>query len=103
MAMNKKMKPDGNDFHYKAKKILDIAGWSVRMSPYYNDSFSEKPREIDIIAEKAFPSTVHGMYTGGVIVRLFIECKYIADQTTFWFEKRNATKAKKVVDAMNVF
>ena len=94
---------DGNNFQYKVKKALTDSGWNTRMSPYYNDSFSEKPREIDIIAEKAFPQIDTSFYTGTVIVRLFIECKYISKQTTFWFDKRNLERAKKIVERMRAF
>jgi hypothetical protein len=96
-------KPDGNDFQYKAKKALTGAGWNVRMSPHYNDSFSEKPREIDMIAEKVFLSSHEEFYQGTVIVRLFVECKYIAEQTTFWFEEKDLDKAKEVVDSTRAF
>jgi len=97
------IKPDGNDFQYRVKKTLSDAGWIVRMSPYYNDSFSEKPREIDIIAEKVFPAMERSIYTSAVIVRLFIECKYIAEETTFWFEEKRMDKAMKVVDSLRTF
>lgn len=97
------IKPDGNDFQYKVKKVLVEAGWNVRMSPYYNDSFSEKPREIDIIAEKAFLPVPNSFYTGTIIIRLFIECKYIAEQTIFWFEEKDIEKAKEVVDGTRSF
>jgi len=104
--MDKKVqeiKQDGNDFHYKVKKALTDIGWTVRMSPHYNDSFSEKPREIDIIAEKAFPPVERSVYRGTVIVRLFIECKYTTEQTTFWFDERNLDKAKEVVNETRSF
>ena len=97
------VKPDGNDFHYKAVHALRNAGWTVRVSPHYNDAFSEKPREIDIIAEKAFPSMQGSVYRGAVIVRLFVECKYIAEQTTFHFDNRNIDKAKEVVERTRAF
>ncbi len=103
MKGKKITKPDGNDFQYKVKKALTDAGWVVRMSPYYNDSFSEKPREIDIIAEKEFPPVQNSIYRSTVIVRLFVECKYIAESTTFWFESRNITKAGEVVDSTRSF
>ena len=96
-------RPDGNDFQYKVKKSLENIGWVVRMSPYYNDSFSEKPREIDIIAEKAFNPAPNSIYNCIAIVRLFIECKYIAEQTVFWLQERNLSKAKNVVDATGSF
>ena len=97
------IKPDGNDFHYKVVKFLRGRGWKVKVGPYYNDAFSEKPREIDIVAEKAFPQMSRGIYTSCVIVRLFIECKYIANQTTFWFDERNTDATKKVLQKMRIF
>lgn len=97
------IKPDGNDFQYKVKKALTDVDWNVRMSPYYNDSFSEKPREIDIIAEKVFLPEQNSIYHSTVIVRLFIECKYITEQTIFWFEKKEIEKAERVVDATRSF
>ncbi len=100
---NEIVKLDGNDFQYKVKKALTDAGWNVRMSPHYNDSFSEKPREIDIIAEKIFISSREDFYDGTVIVRMFIECKYITEQTTFHFEQKNLDKAKEVVDSTRAF
>lgn len=97
------VKPDGNDFQYKVKNFLSENGWSVRMSPYYNDAFSEKPREIDIIAEKAFLQTERSIYTGTVIVRLFIECKYVTEQTIFWLENKDIEKTKEVVETTQAF
>ena len=99
----KTIKPDGYDFQYRVKKALEDAAWIVRMSPHYNDSFSEKPREIDIIAEKIFFPAQNSFYNSTVVVRLFVECKYIAEQTTFWFQERNIDKAKRVVDSTHNF
>lgn len=99
----KTIKPDGNDFQYKVKKALEDLGWVVRMSPHYNDSFSEKPREIDIITEKLYAPAQNSVYNSSVIVRLFIECKYVAEQTTFWFQERDSDKAKEVVDSTRSF
>jgi hypothetical protein len=44
----------GNTFHCNVLKYLQDKGWNVLISPYYNDNVSSKPREIDLIAEKAF-------------------------------------------------
>ena len=44
----------GNNFHCKVHNYLVGKNWAVLVSPYYNDNISEKPREIDLIAEKAF-------------------------------------------------
>lgn len=97
------MKPDGNDFQYRVKKSLEELGWIVRMSPHYNDPFSEKPREIDIIAEKLFAPVSNSVYNSTVIVRLFIECKYLVDQTCFWFQERDFDKAGEVIDSTRAF
>lgn len=99
----KDAKPEGNDFQFKVKKVLIEAGWDVRMSPHYNDSFSEKPREIDMIAEKAFLPRSSDFYSSTVIVRLVIECKYVAEDTTFWLDERNINKAKEIVKKSRVF
>lgn len=78
-------------------------GWTVTVSPFYNDTFSQKPREIDIIAEKAFlnQERIGGDIT--IIVRLFIECKYINGVSVFWFDKKNIESAKEIVRATQAF
>jgi hypothetical protein len=80
----------GNNFHYKVVDFLRKNNWYVLVSPYYADNFSDKPREIDIIAEKNFPIfNVHGNLICTINVQLFIECKYIKEETVFWFDNRN--------------
>ncbi len=77
----------GNNFHYKVVNFLRDRGWSVLVSPYYTDNLTDKPREIDIIAEKAFD--VKGWsagWMGTLNVKLFIECKYINSNNVFWFD-----------------
>ena len=44
----------GNSFHSKVVKTLGEEGWNILVSPHYNDPFTNKPREIDIVAEKKF-------------------------------------------------
>ena len=44
----------GNMFHFKVASKLRSLVWSVTLSLFYNHTFSQKPREIDLIAEKAF-------------------------------------------------
>ena len=72
--------------------------WTVLISPYYNDNITDKPREIDIIAEKGFnvmefPS--FRKYLGTLWVRLFIECKYIHKEIAFWFDNKDEESAIK--------
>lgn len=88
----------GNTFHSKVLKYLQEKGWTVLISPYYNDNLSNKPREIDLIAEKAFPikKEIHGR-SETVHVKLFIECKYISQTTVFWFHDKDKQKAEDLV------
>ena len=41
----------GNGFHARVVKLLRNDNWTVLVSPYYSDNFTDKPREIDVIAE----------------------------------------------------
>ena len=88
----------GNTFHCKVLKYLQEKSWTVLISPYYNDNVSSKPREIDLIAEKAFKATdSRGEFIGTVNVKLFIECKYISQKTVFWFHEKDKQKAEYLV------
>ena len=80
----------GNNFHAKVIRYLRKKDWLVLVSPYYNDNITDKPREIDIIAEKAYAiKDPWGERLGQLHVRLFIECKYIGDEIVCWFDKKN--------------
>lgn len=75
----------GNTFHVVVLNALVEREWQVMVSPYYNDQASGKPREIDLIAEKAFPVSSFGHGEVGTIhIQLFIECKFINQPTVFW-------------------
>ena len=83
----------------KVLKYLKEKGWTVLISPYYNDNVSSKPREIDLIAEKAFDvkDNMWGKIIGTVNVKLFVECKYILQNTVFWFHDKDKQKAEELV------
>jgi len=88
----------GNTFHCKVLRYLHEREWGVLVSPYYNDNISGKPREIDLIAEKAFNKMDGGgSILGTVNVKLFIECKYIPQKTVFWFHNKDKQKAEDLV------
>lgn len=93
----------GNNFHYEVANTLRENGWEVTVSQFYNDAFSQKPREIDLIAEKAFSSDHYSSSNTTVIVRLFIECKYINSTTIFWLDNKNIERAKGVVNKTRAF
>src|SRR3989304_1831743 len=88
----------GNTFHCKVLKYLQNKGWTVLISPYYNDNISSKPREIDLIAEKAFGvKDMVDRTLGTVNVKLFVECKYISQKTVFWFHDKNMEQAEEII------
>lgn len=88
----------GNNFHCKVLSYLKEKGWTVLISPYYNDNVSDKPREIDLIAEKAFNVTNgFGSYIGSASIKLFIECKFIPQKIVFWFHNKDRIKAEDLV------
>lgn len=91
----------GNNFHSKVVKFLKETEWDVLVSPYFVDPSTDKPREVDLIAEKLyFVSGRWGNETAGYIrVRLHVECKYIAQTTVFWFGQADIKKARAWVAA----
>jgi len=89
----------GNNFHYQVVKFLREKEWFVSISPYYNDIIGNKPREIDIVADKQFDvkGRAYYGYKGALLVRLFIECKYITNETVFWFDIKDKERAIKKI------
>jgi len=79
----------GNSFHYQVVNFLRTNGWTVLVSPYYNDNLTDKPREIDIVAEKEFDVNFFHSWLGTINAKLFIECKYINNEVVFWFDSVN--------------
>lgn len=87
----------GNTFHSKVLKRLKADGWTVLISPYYHDNVSNKPREIDLIAEKAFSREKHRQFWGTINIKLFIECKYVSQKTVLWFHEKDKQKAEGLI------
>jgi hypothetical protein len=88
----------GNSFHCKVTNYLKEKGWYTLVSPYYMDSATSKPREIDLIAEKNwfYEERFKGKY-GDIIIKLFVECKYISQPNVFWFSNKDFASAKQWV------
>jgi hypothetical protein len=82
----------GNSFHSRVVKLLRDEKWTVLVSPYYSDNFTDKPREIDIISERPFDVEKFG-WMGTANASLFIECKYINTKTIFWFDVKDKIRA----------
>jgi hypothetical protein len=77
---------NGNDFHYQVADFFETKGWSVNRSPYYIDLRTQKSREIDIIAQKKWPVIEKfRQKSAGILVRLFIECKWILPSVSLHF------------------
>lgn len=90
-----------NNFHYQVVDFLRGKGWFVLISPYYNDNITDKPREIDIIAENYYEvkDDISNLGVGTLHTIFFIECKYINKPIAFWFDKKNKDKAiKRITD-----
>lgn len=89
----------GNNFHCQVINFLRAAAWTVLISPYYNDNFTDKPREIDIVAEKEFVvNNNFDQFLGMLNVKLFIECKFINKDIIFWLDEKDKEKANERVE-----
>lgn len=86
---------NGNSFHSRVVKLLREQKWTVIVSPYYSDNFTNKPREIDIIAEKKVDINKFTHDSLGMLnIRLFVECKRINEgDTVFWFDIKDKNRA----------
>ena len=94
----------GNSFHAKVARWLRAKGWHVVVSPYYMDQTQNKAREIDLVAERLWPTAnSFGQRNGDLAVRLFIECKFIPAHSVFWFAEKNQTAAQELVCSGGVF
>ena len=84
----------GNNFHCQVSTYLKEKGWEILISPYYTDNITDKPREVDLIAEKAFRHQYwdHSLSPIDINVQLFIECKYIPSEVVFWFHDMEKSK-----------
>ena len=94
----------GNNFHAKVARWFAADKWQVSVSPYYMDQSQQKARELDLVVEKAFPITgSFGERSGDVIVRLFVECKYVPGYSVFWFTNKNHKAASDLVCSGGIF
>jgi hypothetical protein len=88
----------GNNFHCSVINYFREKGWHTLVSPYYMDSAANKPREIDLVAEKEFPyRNDFARVYGTINVKLYIECKFIPQLNVFWFADKDLTRANDMV------
>lgn len=94
----------GNNFHAKVARWFVDNGWHVVVSPYYMDQTQNKAREIDLIVEKFWPiKDWYGHPAGNIAIRLFVECKFVASHSVFWFADKNRDSASELVCANGLF
>ncbi len=54
------------------------------------DQSQQKARELDLVVEKSIPiNNSFGARQGDIVVRLFVECKYVPRYSVFWFKDKN--------------
>jgi|GEM_PF-3781072 len=87
------IKTSGNNLHIRTAKLLKDYGWTVNLSPYYNDEITNKPREIDIIASKNFPINYGDNQKDTFKIVLFVECKFFKEEFAFRMFDNDKVKA----------
>jgi len=98
------VKNSGHNFHAKVARWLSDNDWHVVVSPYYMDQTQNKAREIDLIAEKLWPvNNMFNRQVGDVVVRLFVECKFVPSHSVFWFAEKDKDSAEKLVCNSSLF
>jgi len=93
------IKRSGNNLHIDTVNLLETMGWDVDLSSYYYDDTANKPREIDIIAqrnEQVFdfpPEKVLDEFK----LFLFIECKYFKNELAFRMRRNHEQESKEAM------
>lgn len=97
-SIQKLIETSGHNLPFRAKGILEAAGWKVETSKYYSDLVTGKPREIDLVATKNFLIKVgfFGRRQATITIRFFIECKHLPGPVVFWMDKKRVEDATKL-------
>jgi hypothetical protein len=94
----------GNNFHAKVAQWFVADGWDIQISPYYLDQTQQKAREIDLVAEKPWPyKNGFGQHEGYILVRLYVECKFVPSHAVFWFAEKSKRDAAELVNSFPGF
>lgn len=85
----------GHDLSFQVKDVLEANGWRVKVSPYYTDIATGKPREIDVVAERTWEVSddFFRKTTAKLTIRLFIECKHLKETVIFWLDEKRMRAA----------
>src|SRR5882724_3658411 len=91
----------GNTFHCEVATYFRANGWSVLLSPYYVDNATGKVREVDLLCEKLweFWNDANPKISRVFRMQLFVECKYIPENTAtvFWFDEGDKKSVRELV------
>jgi hypothetical protein len=94
----------GNNFQARVATYLRSKGWTVLISPYFVDTNLDKPREMDLLAEKMYRVTDEFSQVPRAIgFRLHIECKFIKQHTLFWFDEIDRLRLADYVNERKPF
>lgn len=103
-TVTKLIEGSGNNFHVKVARWFHTNGWHTVVSPYYMDQAQAKARELDLVVEKLWP--IRGTFNefqGNIVVRLFVECKFVAAEAVFWFAPKDSAAANRLVCSLGPF
>jgi len=89
----------GNNLHIDTVDLLERMQWDVDLSSYYYDETANKPREIDIIAQRNVEviNDPEKEVIDQFKLFLFIECKYLKNEVAFWARRNNEEESKEAI------
>lgn len=89
----------GNNLHIDTVNLLETMQWDVDLSSYYYDDTANKPREIDIIAQRnvSVIDPLKKISVDEFKLFLFIECKYFKNEVAFWARRNRKEEAKEAM------
>jgi hypothetical protein len=94
----------GNNFHAKVARWFKSNDWHTTVSPYYMDQTQGKARELDLVVEKLWPiRSSLNQHEGYIVIRLFVECKFVASESVFWFASKNSEAAQTLVCSLGAY
>jgi hypothetical protein len=82
------LQKEGYPLELKTAKIFETAGYSIAQGEYYNDSETNKLREIDIIADIQQKSSSPASHIS-IMLKFVVECKSSKDKPWIFFLSSN--------------
>jgi len=98
-VVNELIEKSGNGFHTKVARYLRENDWTVRLGQYYVDAATDKPREIDLIAERVLLQGRPYRNQVELHLRLIIECKYVPSDVVFWMDAMDVVSATALIES----